>query len=109
MKYKYGDFSDMQIADLKRVIRKKIFFLLLCADKSCSDVYCKIDVPTAIENLLTEMDGLNELLLYPTELIKAMSLLTSAKNEYLKETFSFREYRKLILSAGAEIQKIREV
>lgn len=108
MKYKYGDFSDMQIADAKRIIRKKIFFLLLCADKSCVDVYHKVDIPVAIDNLLTEMNGLNELLLYPTELVRAMSLLVSAKNEYLNETFSFHEYRRLILTAGAEILKIKE-
>lgn len=108
MKYKYGNLSDMQIADLKRLIRKKIFYLLLSADKFCTDLYHKANIPVAIENLLVELDGLNELLFYPVELVRAMSLLTSAKNEYLKKNFNFRKYRRLILTAGAEIDKIKE-
>lgn len=108
MNYKYGEYSQGQIQDLKKQMRKRIFFLLLCADEQFGDKYSNIDVPFAIESLLVEFSGLNELLLYPPELVRIMSMLVSAKNEYLKEDFEYQEYRRLILGAGAEVLKIKE-
>ena len=109
MDYKYGKYSQMQIGELKQQMRKRIFFLLLCADEKLADNYKEVDIPVAIENLLTELGGLNELLLCPPELIRVMSMLVAAKTEYLKSDFNFQEYRRLILGAGAEVLKIKEV
>lgn len=109
MNYKYGEIPRSQFFDVKQLMRKKIFFLLLCADKDFEDEYKDIDVPSAIDSLLVEFDGLNELLLYPPEMMRIMAILTSAKNEYQKDDYNFRRYRKLILDAGAEVLKIREV
>ena len=39
MVYKYGTFTDSQIALTKTEIRKQIFFLLLCADPKTKDEY----------------------------------------------------------------------
>ena len=37
-----------------------------------------------------------------------MSLLKAAQSVYNEPTFDFREYRKLILDAGAEVLKIKD-
>ena len=108
MNYKYGECPMEQIQNLKTQMRKRIFFLLLCVDKDTEEKYRNIDVVSAIENLIVEFNGLNELLEYPPELLRVMSLLLAAKQEYKKEDFSFTEYRRLILGAGAEVLKIKE-
>jgi len=108
MKYKYGEFSQDQIREIKKMMRKKIFFLLLCADGSLGEQYKNIDIATAIESLLTELDGLNDLLMNPPEIITAMGILVSAKKELLKENYNFGVFRKLILGAGVEVEKIKE-
>jgi hypothetical protein len=38
-----------------------------------------------------------------------MSLLQAAMNEYNSLKFNFKTYRKLILDAGSEIDKLKEV
>lgn len=114
MNCKYGCFPDSQMTELKTQMRKKIFYLLLCADENFEDEDFKsrnsnVNIPDAIEELLIEFYGLNELLSYPPELIRIMSILVSAKDECLKDNFNFKRYRKLILSAGAEVLKIKGV
>ena len=54
------------------------------------------------------LNGLNGILLEPPELVKTMSYLESAMQIYNGD-FDFMRYRKLILDAGAEIMKIKEV
>ena len=107
MNYKYGVYPSEQIKDLKQTMRKRIFFLLLCADKSVEE-YENVDIPSAINNLLVEFDGLNELLNYPEELVEVMSMLTAARKEYISESYNYSEYRRLILGAGAKVLKIPE-
>ena len=107
MDYKYGVYPSTQIKDLKQVMRKRIFFLLLCADKSVKE-YEDIDIPSAINNLLIEFDGLNELLGYPEELVEIMSMLVAARKEYTSNNYEYSEYRRLILGAGAKVLKISE-
>jgi hypothetical protein len=109
MDYKYGNYPSAQIHDLKIQMRKRIFFLLLCADEKLADKYEGVDVVSAIDSLLVEFGGLNELLMCPAELVLVMGMLTAAKAEYQKDDYSFQKYRKLILGAGAEVLKIKEV
>ena len=54
------------------------------------------------------MGGMNELLLCQPELVTTMSLLQAALIEFNNPEFDFGKYRKLILDAGAEINKLRE-
>lgn len=107
--YKYGDFSDNQVKDTKEYMRKQIFFLLLYVDEKTKDNYKKVNVTDAFENILTWFGGLNSLLDYPQELVRVMSLLEAAKEHYTCEDFDFAKYRKLVLDAGAEVMKIKEV
>ena len=106
--YKYGEFEDMQVDEAKKKLRKQIFFLLLYVDPETSGDF-NVDVEQAFKNVQTLMAGLNAILLYPREIVIASSLVESALMEYKDPDFSFKRYRKLILDAGREVEKIKEV
>lgn len=109
MKHLYGEFSDNQIAATKKSLRGSIYFLLLCVDPDTSYLYKDVDVNQAFDNLLYKMDGLNSLLFYQKIIVDIMSLLKEAQNVYNTPDFDFRVYRKLILDAGSEVLKLKEV
>lgn len=109
MEYKYGTFTTNQIAETKCKLRKQIFFLLLIVDPETCGNYENIDVPSAFDNIMYMIGGLNKLLDYPQQLVTVMSLLQSALDEYLDPDFDYEVYRKLVLDAGNEVQKIKEV
>lgn len=106
MNYKYGNLSKEQIVETRIYIRKQIYFLLLIVDPKTKEEYENINVNDAFNGLMIKLSGLNELLQYPTELVRVMSLLEAALIEYNKEDFSYSVYRKLILDAGSEVLKI---
>ncbi len=108
MKTKYGDFSQSQIADIKHQLQTSIFFLLLYVDPKTKGKYPNINICEAFKNLQLRINGLNTILLEPPELVNVMSYLESALQLY-NGKFDFKAYRKLILDAGAEIMKIKEV
>lgn len=113
MKNLYGEFTKSQIAQTKKSLRSSIFFLLLCVDPKTSDEYKNVDINKSFENLLLRLGGLNDLLMNQIEIVTTMSLLQSALKEFNKinninENFNFRLYRKLILDAGAEIERLKE-
>lgn len=106
--YKYGDFADMQISEIKEILRKRIFFLLVVADDEYNNnkqEFPEINLVRANTSVLWRVSGLNSLLGEPTELVTVVSLLEEAKNT-ITDSFDFEKYRKLILDAGAEIMKI---
>ena len=109
MRNKYGEFTQEQIQNTKREIRKQIIFLLTVVDPELKDKYTHINVPAAYKSLMDELAGLNELLFYPTELVLVMSLLEAALMEYKNPDFNFQRYRKLVLDAGAKVNLIKEV
>lgn len=109
MIYKYGEFSDNQMQTIKQRIRKRIYFLLLIVDRKTRDDYKNVDVIEAFNSELLKIGGLNSLLDEPPELVTVLSLLEAALLEYKNEDFSFTRYRKLVLDAGNEVLKIKEV
>lgn len=109
MKHKYGTFTSKQIKEAKRIVRKNIFFLLLCVDPQTKQEYENIDVNQTFRNVLQKISGMNELLFYPPELVITLSLLEAALIEYNNPDFDFYIYRKLVLDAGSEIAKVKEV
>lgn len=105
--HKYGEFADMQISEIKEILRKRIFFLLLVAeDLETKTKFPEVNLTQANTTLLWRISGLNELLGEPTELVTVLSLLEEAKNTISDQDFDFAKYRKLILDAGAEVMKI---
>ena len=109
MKHLYGEFTENQIAQIKKSIRGSIFFLLLCVDPKTSNKYENINIDQCFDNLLFKLGGMNELLMNQPELVSVMSLLKAASMEYHNPDFNFSIYRKLILDAGAEVNKLKEV
>lgn len=112
MKNLYGEFTSKQIAQTKKSIRGSIFFLLLCVDPKTSSEYKNVNINKSFEGLLLKLGGLNDLLMNQPEIVTTMSLLQAALKEFNKnninEDFDFHIYRKLILDAGAEIEKLKE-
>lgn len=109
MRHLYGEFTQNQIAQTKKSLRGSIFFLLLCVDNKTSHEYKEVDVNKCFKGLLLKLGGLNEILMNQPELVMVMSLLQAAMNEYNNPEFEFKTYRKLILDAGAEVEKLKEV
>lgn len=109
MKHLYGEFTQNQIAQTKKSLRGSIFFLLLCVDYKTSYEYKEVDVNKCFKGLLLKLGGLNQLLMNQPELVTVMSLLQAAMDEYNNPEFNFKTYRKLILDAGAEVDKLKEV
>ena len=109
MKHLYGEFTQNQIAETKKSLRGSIFFLLLCVDNKTSHEYKDVDVNKCFNGLLLKIGGMNKLLMNQPELVTVMSLLQAAMNEFNNPEFNFQTYRKLILDAGAEVYKLKEV
>ena len=109
MKHLYGEFTQKQIQQTKTSLRKSIFFLLVCVDKTTTPIEEEIDVNKSFQGLLLKLGGLNKLFMEQPELVTVMSLLQAAMDEYNSPTFNFQTYRKLILDAGAEVAKLKEV
>lgn len=109
MNYRYGQLSKEQIKSTKDNMRKQIFFLLIIVDPATAPEYQNISVDAAFENTLSTFGGLNDLLGYPSEFVKIISLLNAAYLEYKNESFKWEKYRKLILDAGCAVLKIKEV
>lgn len=109
MEHLYGEFTQEQIVQAKKSLRGSIFFLLLCVDKKTSQEHTDVDVNKSFEGLLLRIGGMNELLMNQPELVTVLSLLQAAFMEYNNPDFNYRTYRKLLLDAGAEVERLKEV
>lgn len=113
MNYKYGTFTDDQIVETKKYIRKQIFYFILYVDPVTRHDYSNVDVVQAFENIQMEIAGLNGILNNPPELVRVAAYLYNAEKLYTETNFdeidfSKSKYRKCILDAGSEIMKIKE-
>lgn len=110
MVYEYGKFTENQIAEVKRLLQKKIFFLLLIVDPQTKENYESVNVEEAFDEILRMLSGFNSLLNYPAEVVDISCKLKAALQEYSKGmVYDFTAYRRLILSAGKEVERIKEV
>lgn len=109
MTYKYGNFTDNQITETKEYMRKRIFFLLLIVDPKTREEYENVNVCEAFDCELRKIGGLNSILSEPPEIVRVMSLLEAALMEFKSDNFDWLKYRKLVLDAGNEVLKIKEV
>lgn len=109
MKHNYGEYTENQIAEFKQRIRKKIYFLLLAVDENTADQFEHINKRKAFRSLLYELGGASSVFFEPAEIVECVNLLEEARKELFSKGFSFSKYRKLILDAGACIERIKEV
>lgn len=103
----YGHFDDQQFEDYKKKLHKDLFWLLLYKDPETKDKFKNVDFDKYFINLMLRIDGLNEILSYPVEIITIMSLLQAAWDKSRNgNDFDYQSYRKLILDAHHEVDKI---
>ena len=100
------NFTVEQIENEKKLLQKKIFYLLLIVDPETTEQYPNVDVEAAFEDLFSDLDGLNEVFDYPIEMVNVAKKLAKALKEFQSDDFQYKKYRKLILDAGSETMKI---
>ena len=109
IKHRYGAFAEKQFDEYKKLLHKKLFWLLIYKDPKTKDDFPDVDKQAYeqyFRNVMREIDGMNSLLFYPVEVCSMMSILESALHETQKDNFDYKPYRKLILDAHALIDKI---
>lgn len=106
MKTIYGTFSEEQMEQYKKQLHSKMFWMLLYKDPKTSEKYSEVNFDKYFYNLMREIDGLNILLGYPSEIVGIMSMLEAAHKESLKENFDYSVYRKIVLDAHNLVDKI---
>ncbi len=99
-------FTCEQIETEKRLLQKKVFYLLLIVDPATTEQYPDVDVEAAFEDIFSDLDGLNEIFGYPIEMVNIAKKLAKALKEFRSPDFEYRRYRKFILDAGSEVLKI---
>lgn len=109
MKTAYGEFEPEQFDEYKRKLHAKMFWLLIYKDPATCKNYTDIHFDKYFQSLLKEINGLNDVLLCPPELIEVMSLLRAAYNESLRDPLDYAAYRKLVLDAHNALDRIGEV
>ena len=102
----YGHFNEKQIEEFKVKLHKELFWLLLYKDPKTKEQYTNVNYDKYFTGLMKKIDGLNELLFYPVEIVSIMSLLQAAYKESKKFIFDYQTYRKLILDAHSLIDRI---
>lgn len=102
----YGQITDIQLEKYKKIMHKDLFWLLLYKDPKTKNQYPNVDFNKYFVGIMKKLNGLNELLYFPTQMVDMMSLLQAAYQETSSETFDYSLYRKLILDAHALIDKI---
>lgn len=103
---KYGDFSPEQLAEYKKRLHDKLFWLLLYKDPTTRDEYADVDFDKYFTMLMKELNGLGDLLLHPTGLIEMLSILEAAYAEVKKPKFNYRTYRKFVLDAHTLLDRM---
>lgn len=115
MQTRYGEISSHQIASAKKLLQSSIFFLLLIVDPKTKHEYPTVDKQLAFKNVILKLRGMNSLFFEPVEVVTIMEMLESARlllddmKDVTFEEFKKSDYRKLILDAGSEVDKIKEV
>lgn len=106
MEHKYGNFPTKQFEDYKVKLHRDLFYLLLYKDPETSEKFSGVDFDKYFVGLMHKIDGLNELLLCPKEIVEMMALLEAAYKMTQRENFKYYLYRKLILDAHNLVDKI---
>lgn len=102
----YGKFDEEQFKKFQEKLHKELFWLLLYKDPKTKKEYAHVDFEKYLIGLQKKINGLNELLFYPPQIVSIMSLLQAALQETRKEDFDYSVYRKLVLDAHALVDKI---
>lgn len=108
MIHKYGNFPDKQFNEYKVKLHRDLFWLLLYKDPETSGDFANVDFNKYFTGLMRKIDGLNELLFYPSEIIEIMIHLEAAYKLTRCDDFDYSTYRKLILDAHSIVDRIHD-
>lgn len=100
MEYKYGVYPQEQFEGYKQRIHSLVHWLLIYAEQESPILNDYFD------KLQYKLDGLNELIKYPAQLVEIMALIESARIEYNKPNYNYKIYRKTIFDIHELIDKI---
>lgn len=92
IKHRYGTFQSDQFAEYSnKTLHSMIHFLLIYAEQN------KDLLNNYFQIVQYKLNGLNELLEYPSVMVEMMALVESAKLEFHSPDYSHTRYRKLVL------------
>lgn len=104
---KYGKFAESQITYYIKDIQKMIFWCLLYADPKTSGQYPDVNIPNYLKGIMKKIVGFNSVMFYPKEFVNVIATLEAALQLIESDQYTFQEYRKLILDAGAIAGKMK--
>ena len=101
MKYKYGNFTEKQFHDYKKLLHNKVHWLLIYEESSY------LGLLEYISNLQFYIAGLTELI-NSSQIINLANIIECIRLEYISPQHSHKKYRKLVLDAHSIIDSIPE-
>lgn len=103
MLYKYGNYPNYQIHDYKKKIHSLVHWLLIYKEENDNILEKYFDT------VQYKLNGFNELMQYPTQIVEIMNLIESARLEFeKKEQCNHELYRRTILDIHGLIDKLPE-
>lgn len=102
LKTKYGCFSPIQMKEYKKKLHNQIHWFLIYYENK----FQQLDEYFAETQYY--LNGLDEVLNYPVEMIELMTKIECARIEYNSESCNFNKYRKSILDAHTLVDLLPE-
>lgn len=102
MKHKYGTYPSEQFNNYKKRLHSLIHWLLIYAEENkpiLNEYFSKVQF---------KLDGLNELINHPVQMVEIMNLVESAQIEFNKDNYNHDLYRKTILDIHDLIDRLPE-
>lgn len=99
-KTKYGTFSSEQLKEYKKKLHNRIHWFLIYYENN----YPLLD--KYFENIQYYLNGLDEVLKYPMEMVELIATIETARLEFNKPNCDPKVYKKLILDAHSIIDKL---
>ena len=107
VKHRYGVFDESQFSEYKKRMQKKIFWLIIYTDPKTREPYKDVDVVSYHKNIMEQISGLNSLMFHPSGVVDILCALESALSILEQDEFNFQGYRKLVLDAGAMMDRLK--
>lgn len=100
MKYKYGNFSESQMSEYKKILHNKIHWLLIYEENHFSNLV------SYIITLQFHIAGLAELIDSP-QIINLANVIENIRMEY-ENNHTHKKYRKLVFDAHSIVDSLPE-
>lgn len=101
MENKFGEYSELQFEEYKKRLHSMIHYFLIYMEENQRDI-----LEGYFDVVQTKLQGLNQLLKEPSEVVEIMVLIECARNEFHSSPFNRSKYRKLILDAHGLVNRL---